>query len=138
MADVQITGNVLDEQGNTIGSISGTYIDDSQDGTSEQLVQRTIDITVVDENGNNVGSGSLNYQDYITYNGGGTRTINLTGNVIDDSNNSVGNISGELNDTYGAITTTVTTTSMSTKSNWWIWLVLGAVGLLLIGRRKEE
>lgn len=77
-----VSGNVVDEYGDVIGSVSGTYIDDYQDGSTEQIVHRSIPITVVDENGNVIGNGSLEYDDYVTFGSGGVRTIQITGSVI--------------------------------------------------------
>jgi len=102
-----VSGNVYDDANNTVGSVSGTYIDEYQNSASEQIETRTISISVVDENGNSIGSGQLQYDDYISYNGGGTRTIDLSGNVNDDVNNTVGSVSGSLEDQYGSVETGV-------------------------------
>ena len=76
-----VSGNVVDEYGDVIGSVSGAYVDDYQDGATERIVHRTIPITVVDEEGNEIGSGTLEYDDYITFGSGGVRTIQITGSV---------------------------------------------------------
>ncbi|RLE37068.1 hypothetical protein DRJ17_07340 [Candidatus Woesearchaeota archaeon] len=109
MVEKTLSGQVLDEEGNVIGSVSGSYIDEYQDSTSEQIESRTISINVVDENGNSVGSGQLQYDDYITYNDGGTRTIDLSGDVKDDEGNIIGSANGSLEDQYGSVSAKIPT-----------------------------
>jgi len=85
-----------------VGNITGEYIDESSDETSENIQHRTItgevkiDTLVV-------GYATLEYDDYITSNGGGTRTIDISGDVEIDSYK-VGNSSGSLIDNYGVVT----------------------------------
>ncbi|RLB80030.1 MAG: hypothetical protein DRH17_12690 [Deltaproteobacteria bacterium] len=102
MVEKNVSGAVKDETGNVVGSISGIYVDDYQDSSSQQIDHRSISITVVDEEGDEIGSGVLEYDDYISYNGGGTRTINIAGSVRDDEGNEIGSASGSLEDQYGS------------------------------------
>jgi len=130
-----VSGNVYDEQNNVIGSVSGTYIDEYQNASTQQIQSRTINISVVDENGNSIGSGQLQYDDYISYNGGGTRTIDLSGNTNDDVNNTVGSVSGSLEDQYGSVTPTPT--AKKREFPWWIFLLI-VLGVAVAWRYQEE
>lgn len=103
MVEKTISGSVADDQGNTLGNVSGTYIDEYLDQSTEQIISRQVTITVADDQSNTLGNGTLTYDDYISYNGGGTRTITLSGNVVDEQNNTIGSISGSLEDEYGSV-----------------------------------
>lgn len=96
-----ISGNVYDENGNVIGTVTGKYIDEAQDHIKEQKTTRQISITVVAD-GETIGSGSLTYEDYITYNDGGRREINISGNVTSDPD-VIGTASVKLDDEYGEV-----------------------------------
>ncbi len=122
-----ISGQVLIDN-EQVGSISGTYQDDSANSSQEQINNVSVPINVIIDN-NQVGNGSMNYQDYVTYNGGGSRTIDVNGNVLIDTSK-VGTVNATLVDDYGAVQQQVTTTS-STSSHgipWWIIII----GLLLL------
>ena len=123
-----ISGSVTVD-GITIGTISGDYTDDSAYGTSEVINDVSIQLSVsVDSI--SIGNGSMSYQDYVTYNGGGSRTINVSGNVTSDSID-IGDINATLVDNYGKVTTT------KTSNSWWpIVLLIGA--FLLLSRKKRE
>jgi hypothetical protein len=95
-----ISGSVnLDGIG--IGSVTGTYIDDSVEQRSETINNVTINITVYIDS-TVIGSGVLQYQDYVAYDGGGSRTINVSGNTLLDST-VVGSAVGYLIDNYSAV-----------------------------------
>jgi len=104
-------------EGEACGTVSGEYTDDSQDATSENIVHRTIDGQVLLE-GERVDNGVvLEYDDYVTYNGGGTRTISVVGNawlyVAEEGFSAiVGDCSGSLEDNYGAVTKIPTTLTL--------------------------
>lgn len=123
----QVSGTVVDGEGNEVGSVSGTYIDDCLDSSSEQIVSRTITITVQDDEGNQVGSGQLQYDDYVSFGSGGTRTINLSGNVQDDEGNVVGSVSGSLEDQYGAKEQVV-----QTFMQWLPWIIVMMLMTIMI------
>lgn len=84
-----------------VGTISGTYQDDSANGSQEQVNNVSVPITATMDN-DQVGNGSMDYQDYVTYDNGGSRTIDISGNVLID-NDVVGSASATLVDDYGAV-----------------------------------
>jgi len=88
---------------NNVGFGSGSYIDDAKDSYIKQIIKRSINIIVEDMNGYQVGSGQLQYDDYVSYNGGGSRTIKVTGKVY-ENNTEIGNVDGYLEDEYGSVT----------------------------------
>jgi len=111
-----LSGSVLLE-GEACGTVSGEYVDESQDASSENIEHRTIDGQVLLE-GERVDNGAqLEYDDYVTYGDGGTRTIPVTGNVwlyVAEAGYSalVGECSGSLDDNYGAVTKIPTTLTL--------------------------
>jgi len=107
MTEKTVSGTVYAD-GVALGSISGTYIDDYQNSASEQILSRSVPITVADESGIEIGSGALSYDDYVSYNGGGVRTITVSGNVYANSD-VVGSVSGSLDDQYGAVSAKIPT-----------------------------
>jgi len=103
-----ISGYVYIE-GDVVGDISGQYLDSYEDAPSENTVERTIPVSVLLEGEEISTDGGLTYVDYITYNGGGTRNIPVTGSVwlyiVEGNFNwGIGEGSGTLTDVYGAVT----------------------------------
>ncbi|MHC1628223.1 MAG: Ig-like domain-containing protein [Candidatus Nezhaarchaeales archaeon] len=101
-----ISGSVLLE-GEEVGAVSGEYIDESQDAPSENIQSRSIAGEVYLDGLRVDIAVTLAYDDYVTYNGGGTRTIDISGTVYltyDGGNYIIaGNASGSLKDDYGAV-----------------------------------
>jgi len=96
----QLTGKVTDELNNIVGSVSGSYIDESKVDYYESIVKRQIEITVISDEGYLLGSGLLEYEDYITYGAGGVRTIKITG-IVEGSE--LGTIEAQLEDEYSSV-----------------------------------
>jgi len=95
-----VAGEVVDLLGNVIGSVTGSYVDESKVDYYENIVKRQVEIYVVDEEGYSIGSGLLEYEDYVTYGAGGVRTISITG-VVEGSE--LGTIQGQLEDEYSSV-----------------------------------
>lgn len=126
-----ISGQVLIDN-EQVGNVSGTYKDDSYNGSQEQINNVSVPITATMDN-EKIGNGSMNYQDYVTYNGGGSRTIDVNGDVLIDTSK-VGVVNATLVDDYGAVQQQVIpspSTASTTSSHgipWWIIII----GLLLL------
>ena len=123
-----ISGKVLIDS-EQVGSISGTYKDDSANGSKQVIEPVSIPITV-NVNNEQIGNGSMSYQDYVTYNGGGSRTVDISGNVLID-NDVVGNASATLIDDYGKVIPVVTSYGGGTHIPWWI-ILIGIILILLL------
>jgi len=119
-----ISGQVLIDN-EQVGSISGTYQDDSYNGSKQVIESVSVPITVTIDNEQS-GNGEMNYQDYVTYNGGGTRTVNIDGYVTID-NSDIGTVNATLIDSYGYVIISGTQTSFP----WWI-IIVGIILLMLI------
>ena len=100
-----ISGSVF-LMGEEVGAVSGEYIDESQDAPSENIQSRSIPGDVLLEGEVVSIAVNLAYDDYVSYNGGGIRTVDISGTVYltyDGGNYIiVGNASGSLEDNYGA------------------------------------
>jgi len=89
--------------GIVVGSGTINYTDQSASGSSQNIVSETVSFSII-VGGITVGSGSITYDDYITYNGGGSRTVDIPVSVV-VGNITVGNGTIEITDTYGAVST---------------------------------
>lgn len=134
-----LSGQVVID-GVVVGSISGSYVDDVADSSSEKISDVSIPISVVIES-ISVGSGSLSYRDYVSYDGGGSRNISLSGSVLADSV-VVGSVSGSLIDRYGRVVSeTVTQPSASVSGRPGLFVIIGLIliiFLLLLSRERRR
>jgi len=87
--------------GIVVGSGSIDYTDQSANGSSQSIVSETVSFNIV-VGDITVGSGSITYDDYVTYNGGGSRTVDISVSVV-EGGITVGNGTIEITDTYGAV-----------------------------------
>ncbi len=131
--------------GIVIGSVTGTYVDDSVEQQSETINNVTINITVYIDS-TVIGSGLLQYQDYVAYDNGGSRRIDVTGDALLDST-VVGSAVGYLIDNYSAVVSqpptpppTPTPAPTPTTSTYYALAVLFVLLLLLlaVSRRRSQ
>ena len=139
--------------GIVIGSVTGTYIDDSAEQQSETINNVTVNITVYIDTTiytdiiqyDVIGSGVLQYQDYVAYNGGGSRTISISDNILLDSS-TIGSVNVNLTDNYSAVVSqppspppTPTPTPTTTTTNYLLAILLILLLLLLaVSRRRTQ
>jgi len=103
----QVSGYVKANE-NIIGDVTGEYIDESNANNYTLITKKQVGIVAL-VNDNNIGSGSLEYDDYVAYDGGGTRKIELTGFI---EGSKLGTIYAVLDDEYSEVVTTLPATAM--------------------------
>ena len=122
-----------------VGSVSGSYVDDVADSSSEKINDVSIPVSVVIDSAS-VGNGSLTYRDYVSYDGGGSRNVSISGNVLADSV-VVGSVSGSLIDRYGRVVAQgVTQPSVGGAGLAGFLVILGLIliiFLVLLSRRRS-
>jgi len=99
LPDISIT---VFADGEVIGSGSGYYVDEQANLETERIVGRSLSVSVVDSDGLEIGNGTIEYDDYVCYNGGGVRTVSVTGSVVDEFDEEIGTIEGSFEDHYGS------------------------------------
>lgn len=134
-----LSGQVVID-GVVVGSVSGSYVDNIADSSSEKISDVSIPINVIIDS-TNVGNGSLSYRDYVSYDGGGSRNISLSGSVLADSV-VVGSVLVVLIDRYGKVVSeTVTQPSASVSGRPGLFVIIGLIliiFLLLLSRGRRR
>lgn len=122
----------------TAGSGSISLVDESADGTSENIVTRSITGSVTIDN---TGCGSVtgSYQDYVTYGSGGSRSAQLQVLFLLDSV-SVGSAIYTYTDNYGAVITPPPPPPPVEEKPfpWWILLLLLLLAVLTARRKRGK
>jgi len=100
MVTKSISGTVYID-GVEVGNFTIYYEDEAVNALTENIVSKTTNVDVL-INSTNVGSGVVNYDDYITYDEGGTRSYQIIGDILINTSN-VGSITLQMSDDYGKI-----------------------------------